>query len=160
MKKKLGYIFFKSIAILCYILYQIRQSAMQAKDIKRRRHLFSKMYISYFSDKQHPGNCSMYTFYLGICTGILGVFDIRQFEISSLIFFLVSTGKKFQFEIPSQQNPKSQLGQLKMSFQSEQRWNFPGVHFFDSQQCSGCSESTRSKTGNVFWKPLNKFDFL
>ena len=24
---------------------------------------------------------------------------------------------------------------VKMSFQSEQRWNFPSFHFFDSQQC-------------------------
>jgi hypothetical protein len=23
-----------------------------------------------------------------------------------------------------------------MSFQSEQRWNFPGFNFFDSQQCT------------------------
>ena len=38
---------------------------------------------------------------LSICTGILGIFDIRQFQISSLIFFLVWTGKKFQLEISS-----------------------------------------------------------
>ena len=43
----------------------------------------------------------LYPFLLSICTGILGFFDILQFEISSLIFFLVWTGKKFQFEIPS-----------------------------------------------------------
>ena len=38
---------------------------------------------------------------LSICTEILGIFDILQFEISSWIFFLVWTGKKFQFEISS-----------------------------------------------------------
>ena len=42
-----------------------------------------------------------FSYALSICTGILGIFDIRQFEISSLIFFLVWTGKKFQFEISS-----------------------------------------------------------
>ena len=39
--------------------------------------------------------------YLLHCTGILEVFDILQFEIYSLILFLVWTGKKYQFEIAS-----------------------------------------------------------
>ena len=37
---------------------------------------------------------SLHSYLLFICTGILWNFDFHQFEISSLIFFLVWTGKK------------------------------------------------------------------
>ena len=51
--------------------------------------------------KAKLANIKLLSFLLSICTGILGIFDILQFEISSFIFFLVWTGKKFQFEISS-----------------------------------------------------------
>jgi hypothetical protein len=67
------------------------------------------------------------------------IFDILQFEISSLI----QTGEKIEFEISSWKNPKSQVGNpfcwvrvVKNVISKWKKMKFPRIH------SSGCSEST------------------
>ena len=60
--------------------------------------------VSYNLDPKNLSKSKIHTFLLSICTGILGTFDILQFEISSLmnwIFFLVwkQTGYFYQFKL-------------------------------------------------------------
>ena len=68
---------------------------------------------------------------LSICTGILEIFDILQFEISSLIFILSLNWE--QIPVWNIKLAKSKIPVL-CHFKVKQRWNFPGFHFFDSQQ--------------------------
>ena len=87
---------------------------------------------------------------LSICTWFFQFTSLKYPAVFFSKFELDFLSVKFKFEISSQQNQKSQLGQLKMSYQSEKRWIFQRFYLFDSQQCSGCSESTRPETGNVY----------
>ena len=80
------------------------------------------------------------------------IFDIRQFEMSSLI----QTGEKIEFEISSWKNPKSQVGNpfcwvrvVKNVISKWTKMKFSQVSI-SLIHSSGCSESTRLETGNVY----------